>query len=359
MTLFKKYNNFTLDDAERVLTRPKGLWAVAAMLPTAKRLSVFIVNRTRITPNQISIASFVISFVAAYFFYTGNYILLVLGAVLFQLNYMLDCVDGTVARLKNCSTPAGAMLDIFLDFWRIPVCTLGLALGHYRLTGSTSALIYGMFYVAIKLIYHSTWRSHIGVLLQFNRLLLDSSIFKPGQETLVGRWKNFAAKHDLNPWPRSPECDVIAFSIGPLLYQIHWGLAAGFGMHFVIWLVDSIQFIHSVQSSSKDEKLRDYLERESIKNIAVFGTGSAADNFVEWFEENRTDSQITYFVDNNPHQQGREISGRKVYQPSQLLSNKPDLVVVTSKGGRTEISKQLEQMGMAENQEFIYANLHR
>ena len=217
MALFKKHNNFTLDDAEQVLTRPKGLWAVVAMLPAAKRLSVFIANRTRITPNQISIASFVISSVAAYCFYTGSYVLLVAGAVLFQLNYMLDCTDGTVARLRNRSTPAGAMLDIFLDFWRIPICTLGLALGHYRLTGNTSALIYGMFYVAIKLIYHSTWRSHTGVLMQFNRLILDSSIFKPGRDTLPGRWKNFTARHDINPWPRSPECDVVAFSIGPLL----------------------------------------------------------------------------------------------------------------------------------------------
>jgi len=77
---------------------------------------VWLLRPTSVTPNQVSFAAIAIAIggaaiLIAWRTWTG---LIVAGLVL-QLAYIVDCVDGQLARLKNLASPVGALLDFMLD----------------------------------------------------------------------------------------------------------------------------------------------------------------------------------------------------------------------------------------------------
>jgi CDP-L-myo-inositol myo-inositolphosphotransferase len=82
-------------------------------------------TRTRITPNQISWASFslaVLSFLS--FIYNWN----IAAGLLAQLSSIIDGVDGSLARLKGMSSAFGGFLDSILDRYADILIMLGLTI---------------------------------------------------------------------------------------------------------------------------------------------------------------------------------------------------------------------------------------
>lgn len=71
--------------------------------------------KTPITPNMITLISFMVGLGAAACFLAGNYAMGVAGAGLLLLSTWVDCTDGEVARLKFLESPFGKQMDIFCD----------------------------------------------------------------------------------------------------------------------------------------------------------------------------------------------------------------------------------------------------
>ena len=70
---------------------------------------------TGITPNQITVISFLISLLGAGFLSVGQYAVGLVGGLLVQLASVIDGCDGEIARLKHLSSARGAWLDTILD----------------------------------------------------------------------------------------------------------------------------------------------------------------------------------------------------------------------------------------------------
>jgi CDP-L-myo-inositol myo-inositolphosphotransferase len=79
-----------------------------------------------ITPNQISLFSFLCSLVAAGLFVMGGYISLLIGGVLAQFASIIDGCDGEVARLKYQSSDFGGWFDAVLDRYADAFLLFGL-----------------------------------------------------------------------------------------------------------------------------------------------------------------------------------------------------------------------------------------
>ncbi|MCH8965303.1 MAG: NTP transferase domain-containing protein [Planctomycetes bacterium] len=82
--------------------------------PISTRLSARLVA-TGITPNQITVISFMISLVGAGLLSVGTFAVGVVGGLLVQAASVIDGCDGEIARLKHLSSPRGAWLDTVLD----------------------------------------------------------------------------------------------------------------------------------------------------------------------------------------------------------------------------------------------------
>jgi len=79
-----------------------------------------------VTPNQISLFSFLVSLAAAGLFALGGYLALILGGVLAQLASIIDGSDGEVARLKYQSSDFGGWFDAVLDRYADAFLLFGL-----------------------------------------------------------------------------------------------------------------------------------------------------------------------------------------------------------------------------------------
>ena len=80
----------------------------------------------RISPNQISLFSFLGSMLAAVLFTLGGYFTLLLGGLLAQFSSIIDGCDGEVARLKFQSSPYGGWFDSVLDRYADAFLIFGL-----------------------------------------------------------------------------------------------------------------------------------------------------------------------------------------------------------------------------------------
>ncbi|WP_349497220.1 CDP-alcohol phosphatidyltransferase family protein [Nocardiopsis ansamitocini] len=111
-------------------------WTVFLVDPVAARLTLVTANRTSITPNQITMGAMVLGMGAAVCFATGQPQWLIAGAVLFHLSFILDCMDGKIARLKGTGSVFGTWLDFVFDQIRVLACAVGLMGGQYAATGN-------------------------------------------------------------------------------------------------------------------------------------------------------------------------------------------------------------------------------
>jgi len=92
-----------------------------------------LILKTKITPNQISLISFILSFLGAMFFYFGDYVYLIIGGLLVHLSSIVDGCDGEVARLKLVESEYGGWFDAVLDRYADALIIFGLIHGHWIL----------------------------------------------------------------------------------------------------------------------------------------------------------------------------------------------------------------------------------
>ncbi len=99
--------------------------------PLSLRLSRLLA-RTAVTPNQVTIAAFLLSLLAAALFAAGGYPALAAGGLLAQAASVIDGCDGELARLKLMGSERGAWLDAVLDRYADGLMIFGLT---WHLTG--------------------------------------------------------------------------------------------------------------------------------------------------------------------------------------------------------------------------------
>jgi CDP-L-myo-inositol myo-inositolphosphotransferase len=114
--------------------------------PLSVRISRRLLNH-RITPNQISLFSFLCCVTAAGLFTLGGYPALLLGGLLAQFASVIDGCDGEVARLKFQSSRYGAWFDAVLDRYADAFLLFGLMWHAYA--GRTHGLILLTGFLAI------------------------------------------------------------------------------------------------------------------------------------------------------------------------------------------------------------------
>ena len=153
-----------------------------------RRLSTLLTRllvRTPLSPNQVTVLSFLVLLPGAYLLSTGERIALIGAGFLIQLSFTLDCCDGELARLRGLNSPFGAWLDGLLD--RIAELALCLALGRAleRQSGDPHAYLYSF------VVFASLAMTHIAT-------LMNATAFGKGQlaesagRGLLGRLAGFA-----------------------------------------------------------------------------------------------------------------------------------------------------------------------
>ncbi|TGB08001.1 CDP-alcohol phosphatidyltransferase family protein [Streptomyces sp. MZ04] len=127
-----------LDEVRRITQKKRDAWWTVLLVdPVATPLVRLTAMRTRITPNQITWGAFLLGLVSAAFFALGDWRWLIAGAVVYHLSFILDCMDGKIARLTGTGSVFGAWLDFVFDRIRVMACAVALMWGQYHRTGES------------------------------------------------------------------------------------------------------------------------------------------------------------------------------------------------------------------------------
>jgi len=98
--------------------------------PISTKISKLLLKK-RITPNQISLFSFSLSMIGAFFFFLGGYVNLLIGGMLAQVSSVIDGCDGEIARLKFQTSEFGGWVDAVLDRYADAFLLFGLTCYAY------------------------------------------------------------------------------------------------------------------------------------------------------------------------------------------------------------------------------------
>ncbi|TWG20895.1 CDP-alcohol phosphatidyltransferase family protein [Actinoplanes teichomyceticus] len=136
---------------ERTYKSRDAWWTVWLVDPLASRL-VWLVSPWRwVTPNRLTVSAFVLGLGSAAAFWHQGYAWLLLGAALFHLSFVLDCMDGKIARLNGTGSAFGAWLDYVFDRLRVLACAIGLFGGEYHRTHDFGYLWLGLLVIFLDM----------------------------------------------------------------------------------------------------------------------------------------------------------------------------------------------------------------
>jgi len=123
--------------ADRYLIRPPASLVVKAVF------------RTGITPNQLTLGSFVFALLAGAAYAGGSHAFFALGGCLALVSTILDAADGMLARAKSMTSRYGAYLDLFLDRLADFAVMAGASAGYFRHSGSYPFLVFSLLTIAL------------------------------------------------------------------------------------------------------------------------------------------------------------------------------------------------------------------
>ena len=137
------------------------------------RISALLV-KTPLTPNQLSISTMFISFIAAWFVAQTDYMSLAIGGILFQFASIIDGCDGEVAKLKFLGSQFGEWVDTVADNVSYLVFFSAFVYGTFQHSGdprvlTLSWLALGSIVVAISMVYVYLRMSGSGSIVSFTQ----------------------------------------------------------------------------------------------------------------------------------------------------------------------------------------------
>ncbi|MGK5685362.1 CDP-alcohol phosphatidyltransferase family protein [Actinoplanes sp. URMC 104] len=213
---------------DRTYKQKDAWWTVGLVDPLASRL-VWLVSPWRsVTPNRLTLLAFVVGLDSAYCFWRADYPWLLAGALLFHLSFVLDCMDGKIARLNGTGSPFGSWLDYVLDRLRVAVCAVGLFGGQYAATHNLTYLVLGGLVMFLDMFRYLNALQMGKVRAELNqdaRVMTDEDseagpvtvAAATGNESAVWRLRNFLVRHRIRPHLFSGiEFMMFVFIVGPV-----------------------------------------------------------------------------------------------------------------------------------------------
>ena len=187
-------------------------WTVLFTDPIALPISKFLTKHRWLTPDQVTIVALILGVLVGVLFATGERWGLVVGGLTFYLAFIVDCVDGKLARALGVTSERGKALDALADGARRASALLGLGCLLWRT--DTDNVMWLIVYAVLAYYF-----------------LEISGAEKDRVEGGVrGGWRAALAQRRLLPNPGMPDVQAIVFIIGPITGLVVPALWVGIAM---------------------------------------------------------------------------------------------------------------------------------
>ena len=190
-------------------------WTVLVVDPVAQPLTRLLAKKRWLTPDEVTIVSLVLGLMTGLLFAVGDRWALITGGLVFYVSFVLDCVDGKLARTLNISSPRGYALDSMSDSAR-------------RASSAIGIVTYLIYSAEATQAHEVVLAAAFGVLSSY---FIEISGAERGTAGGVrGKWAAALAKRRLLPTPGMPDISALVYVIGPIAGVIVPTLYVGLAM---------------------------------------------------------------------------------------------------------------------------------
>ena len=96
-------------------TKDDEWWSSFITPPLAIAINYFVVDFKWLTPNKITLLSFITAIISVLFIIPGGNQNFIIAAILINLSHVFDCMDGQMARYRKATSIAGGFYDKLTD----------------------------------------------------------------------------------------------------------------------------------------------------------------------------------------------------------------------------------------------------
>jgi phosphatidylglycerophosphate synthase len=247
-------------DQVRATAKPRDAWWTVLLVdPVAIRLVRWWAPYQWITPNRITLAAFILGVGAAGAFAQGSHGWLIIGALLYHVSFIFDCVDGKLARVRGTGSVFGLWLDFIFDRLLVLICAAALMGGQYARTHQVIYLVLGGVVVVLNL-----FRQVNGQTMQSARRTMQQQLdaargdtaaeaqpdsfaqLSSGVRARLGillRVRALLARHRIRADVISGiEFQMAVFIVGPILGQVLWSTVVAAALLLVFEIAMIFQF---------------------------------------------------------------------------------------------------------------------
>ena len=233
---------FAIDDkqADEAMSL-KTWWALPFILPLSRRLVVYVVNHTRITPNQITFTAMALRLLTACFFAQDQRWGLIAGAVTYHLAFVCDCADGTIARIKKQTSELGRYLDHGADLFGDILILVVLAWTQDMLW---TPMVFAMIFMYVADCY-------ISYLSGFALSPVDGGKASIAPFNWMNRYRDWWFSRNIKSFFSFPDFNALIFVFCPLFGIPDIGLQVGFYFVLLICLYTVLSTFVSIHTGRK------------------------------------------------------------------------------------------------------------
>lgn len=214
------------DEKRKDFLKPTDSWSTVLFADPIAVPLMKILAKLNVNPNIVTIFSLIPTLLAPYYFFRGDRISLICGALLWQLGWILDNTDGKLARFTGKTSDLGAKLDNIMEI-RKPLAFLGILYSQFYIKGPKWLLI-GILLVVL----HHTVHFIAHYIYRIRERVYDKNRGIPYKGRLIKR---------VGEYYNADDEQFIIFFVSPLIGQVFWGLV----MSSILYLIAVLHTIHS------------------------------------------------------------------------------------------------------------------
>lgn len=127
---------------QKTKERPDPAWALARL----RKVSIYLTKLllyTPVTANQVTLLMTLVGIGSGILFLFGDYWYSIAGALLLPLTYLLDLVDGEIARYRATASAKGTYYDGLSHAIVLPVVLVCISFGTYHISHNILMFVFG------------------------------------------------------------------------------------------------------------------------------------------------------------------------------------------------------------------------
>jgi len=113
-------------------TKDDEWWSSFVTSPLAIAINYFVVDFKWLTPNKITLISFLTAIVSVLYIIAGGIQNFIIAAVLINLSHVFDCMDGQMARYRKTTSLSGSYYDKLTDQIQVTLWFGAIAYADYN-----------------------------------------------------------------------------------------------------------------------------------------------------------------------------------------------------------------------------------